>query len=132
MVREDRCRNRRDRAGVERVSPLRAGHVKHEYGVSVLDGRDLKNVMSDEMNAAVERKTIKLIETAVMEKNPEFNFVMSPSAKWHGGYFYFVASACPKPKIATPTFEATFAKSEHTAIGSVQRKRPVKCKRPVK
>ena len=66
-----------------------------------------------------------MIETGLTPKhvlpppeNPEFNYVIGLSTKWHGRYFYLVATyACPGPNAISPTFEVNFARLEHTATG---------------
>ena len=81
--------------------------------------------VSDALKAEVERKANELIETTLKAKyvetppkDPKFNYVIGLSAKWHGRYFYFVATyACPGPNAISPTFEVNFARLEHTAMG---------------
>ena len=81
--------------------------------------------MSDALKVEVERKANELIETALTPKhvlpppkNPKFNYVTGLSTKWHGRYFYLVATyACPGPNAISPTFEVNFARLEYTALG---------------
>ena len=66
--------------------------------------------MSDTLKAEVERKANELIETALTPKyvqpppkNPKFNYVIGLSTKWHGRYFYLLATyACPGPSAISP------------------------------
>jgi hypothetical protein len=88
-------------------------------------GRDLKAAASDATKSEVERKANELIGTALTLKHvhpppvePKYNYVTGLSTKWHGRYFYFVATyACPGPNAISPTFEVNFARLKHTAIG---------------
>ena len=88
-------------------------------------GRDPRNVPSDAIKAEVERKAAELIETALKPKHvqpppkkPKFNYVIGLSTRWHGRFFYFVATyACPFPDAVSPTFQADFARLEHLAGG---------------
>ncbi len=88
-------------------------------------GLDPRTPVSDALKAEVERKANELIETALTPKyvqpppkNPKFNYVTGLSTKWHGRYFYFVATyACPFPDAISPTFEVNFARLEHAALG---------------
>ena len=87
--------------------------------------RDPKAAASDATRAEVERKANELIGTALTPKhvqpppeNPQFNYVVGLSTKWHGRYFYLVATyACPGPNAVAPTFEVNFARLEHTGLG---------------
>lgn len=87
--------------------------------------RDPRAAASDATKAEVERRANELIETALTAKHvqpppkePKFNYVTGLSTKWHGRYFYFVATyACPGPNAISPTFEVNFARLEHTAMG---------------
>ena len=87
--------------------------------------RDPKAAASDATRAEVERKANELIGTALTPKhvqpppeNPQFNYVTGLSTKWHGRYFYLVATyACPGPNAVSPTFEVNFARLEHTGLG---------------
>lgn len=87
--------------------------------------RDPKAGVPDATRAEVERQANELIDTALTPKhvqlppkNPEFNYVIGLSAKWHGRYFYFVATyACPGPNAVSPTFEVNFARLEYAATG---------------
>jgi hypothetical protein len=86
---------------------------------------DPKAAASDATKAEVERKANELIETALTAKHvqpppkePKYNYVTGLSTKWHGRYFYFVATyVCPGPNAISPTFEVDFARLEHTAMG---------------
>jgi hypothetical protein len=79
----------------------------------------------DTLKAEVERKANELIETTLRQKyiqppskNPQFNYLIGLSTKWHSRYFYFVATyACPGPNAISPTFEVNFARLEYTALG---------------
>lgn len=87
--------------------------------------RDSRAAASDATKAEVERKANELIGTALTAKhvqpppeNPKFNYVTGLSTKWHGRYFYLVATyACPGPNAVGTTFEVNFARLEHTALG---------------
>lgn len=86
-------------------------------------GSDPKTAITEATKNEVERKANELIETALKpkyvqppSKNPKFNYVIGLSTKWHGRYFYFVATyACPFPDAISPTFEVNFARLEPTA-----------------
>jgi len=88
-------------------------------------GRDPRTKVSDALKAEVERKANALIETVLKPKHvepppkdPKFNYVIGLSTKWHGRFFYLVATyACPGPNALSPTFESPFARLEHTATG---------------
>jgi hypothetical protein len=77
------------------------------------------------LKAEVERKADELIETVLkpkhVKKPPEdadFNYLTGISARWHGGYFYLVATyACPGPNALSPSFEAKFARLGHAGGG---------------
>jgi len=96
---------------------------KKTWGYS--SARDPKTVVSEATRAEIERKADELIETTLAPKhvepppeNPNFNYIAGLSTKWHGRYFYFVATyACPGPNAISPTFEVNFARLEHTATG---------------
>ena len=87
--------------------------------------RDPKAVVSDATKAEVERAASGVIATALTAKhvgpppdNSKYNYVTGLSTKWHGRYFYFVATyTCPGPNAASPTFQVNFARLEHTATG---------------
>jgi len=87
--------------------------------------RDPKSAASAATKAEVEKKANELIASALTPKhiqpppeNPKNNYVTGLSTKWHGRYFYFVATyACPGPNAISPTFEVNFARLEHTALG---------------
>lgn len=84
-----------------------------------------KTAIAEATKSEVERKANELIETVLKSKyvepppkNPKFNYVIGLSTKWHGRYFYFVATyACPFSDAISPTFEVNFARLEPTAIG---------------
>jgi hypothetical protein len=86
---------------------------------------DPKPAVSAATKAEVERQAKELIETALIPKylrpppeNPNYNYVTGLSTRWHGRYFYFVATyACPGPNALAPTFEVNFARMEYTATG---------------
>ncbi len=87
--------------------------------------RDPKAAASDATKAEVERKASGLIEAVLKPKHvlpppvdAKFNYVAGLTTKWHGRYFYFVATyACPGPRAIAPTFEVNFARLEHTPLG---------------
>jgi hypothetical protein len=87
--------------------------------------RDPRMAVSNALKTEVERKANELIETALKPryvqpppKTPKFNYVIGLSTKWHGSYFYLVATyACPFPDALSPTFEVNFARLEYTAQG---------------
>ena len=87
--------------------------------------RDPMAAASDARKAEVERRANELIGTALTARhvqpppeNPQFNYVTGLSSKWHGRYFYIVATyACPGPNATSPTFEVNFARLEHTGLG---------------
>ena len=87
--------------------------------------RDPKSAASAATKAEVEKKANELIASALTPKhiqpppeNPKNNYVTGLSTKWHGRYFYFVATyACQGPNAISPTFEVNFARLEHTALG---------------
>src|SRR5829696_6047771 len=81
---------------------------------------DPKAAVTDELKAEVERKANELLETLRPKyiepppKKAEFNYLIGLSTKWHGRYFYFVATyACPGRNAVSPTFEVNFARLEH-------------------
>jgi hypothetical protein len=88
-------------------------------------GRDPRTKVSDARKAEIERKARELIDTDLTPKSvepppkkPKFNYVIGLSTRWHGRFFYFVATyACPFPDALSPTFEVDFARLEHTAEG---------------
>lgn len=87
--------------------------------------RDPRTKPSDALKAEVERKATALIETVLKPKHvqpppkdPKFNYLIGLSTKWHGRFFYLVATyASPGPNAISPTFESPFARLEHTATG---------------
>jgi hypothetical protein len=87
--------------------------------------KDPRTKVSDALRGEVERKANELIDTALKAKyiepppkNPKFNYAIGLSTRWHGRYFYFVATyACPGPNAISPTFSVNFARLEHTATG---------------
>ena len=92
-------------------------------------GKVPRTKVSDALKAEVERKANVLIETSLKAKyaesppkDPQFNYVIGLSTKWHSRYFYLVATyACPGPNAISPTFEVNFARLEHTAMGRFNR-----------
>jgi len=86
---------------------------------------DPKATASDATKAEVERKANELIDAVLTPRHvkpppekPKFNYVVGISTKWHGRYFYLVATyACPGPDATSPSFEVKFARPEHTATG---------------
>ncbi|HEX4608177.1 MAG TPA: hypothetical protein VH092_08220 [Urbifossiella sp.] len=87
--------------------------------------KDPRTKVSDALKAEVERKATEFIETVLKPKHvlpppktPKYNYVIGLSSKWHGRFFYLVATyACPGPNAISPTFEVKFARLEHTATG---------------
>ena len=87
--------------------------------------KDPRAKVSDALKGEVERKANALIATALKAKyvasppkDPQFNSVIGLSTKWHGRYYYLVAThACPGPNAISPTFEVNFARLEHAAMG---------------
>lgn len=87
--------------------------------------KEPKTAVGDSAKQEVERKANEFIETALKPnyiqpppKEPKLNYVIGLSTKWHGRYFYFVATyACPFPNAISPTFEVNFARLEPTAMG---------------
>lgn len=85
--------------------------------------RDPRTRVSDHVKAEVESKANELVATLLAPKHvqpppkdPKFNYVIGLSTRWHGRFFYFVATyACPFPGALSPTFQVNFARLEHTA-----------------
>ena len=73
----------------------------------------------------VETKARDLIENVLKPKHPlpppveaDFNYVSDIGTKWHGNYFYFIATyTCPGPNAMSPTFESKFARMEYVSDG---------------
>ena len=88
-------------------------------------GKDPATKPGDALKAEVERKAKAFIETDLVPKHvqtppadPRFNYVSGFSTKWHGRYFYFVSTyTCPREDAISPTFDANFARLEHTGMG---------------
>ena len=85
---------------------------------------DPKAAVTDELKVEVERKANELLETLRPKyiepppKKAEFNYLIGLSTKWHGRYFYFVATyASPGRNAISPTFETNFARLEHVGGG---------------
>lgn len=87
--------------------------------------RDPKATPSATTKAAVAQKAKESIDAVLTPRHvqppPEdsnFNYISGLSTRWHGRYFYFVATyTCPGPDAIAPTFESNFARLEHTASG---------------
>ena len=87
--------------------------------------RDPRTTPTAAVKAEVERAAADLITSALTPKyvipppaEPRFNYLTGLSTKWHGRYFYFVATyACPFPDAPAPAFDVNFARLEHTADG---------------
>jgi hypothetical protein len=70
--------------------------------------------------AEIQRKAQELIDTVLAPKyilppveNPVYNYVSGFKTKWAGKYFYFIrVYTCPRPEVATPTFDVNFARLE--------------------
>jgi hypothetical protein len=68
----------------------------------------------------VKAKADHWVETALKPKhikpppaNPQFNYLIDISTKWHRHYFYVQGEyRCPSPHAILPTFEAKFARLE--------------------
>lgn len=44
-------------------------------------------------------------------KDPQFNYIVGFSTKWHGAYLQFIAHyACPGPNAMSPSFDLAFAR----------------------
>lgn len=88
-------------------------------------GKDPRTKPSDAVKAEVERAFRELIDNTLKTKfiqpppkKPQFNYVIDLSTRWHGRFFYLVATyACPFKDALSPTFEQDFARLEHTALG---------------
>ena len=99
--------------------------AKRKWSWVYTPGRDPRTKVSDALRAEVERKANALIETVLRPKHvqpppaePRFSYIIGLSTKWHGRYFYLVATyACPFPDAISPTFDTNFARLEHTATG---------------
>jgi hypothetical protein len=81
--------------------------------------------VSDALKAEVGRKAKALIDTVLAPKHvqpppadPRFNYISGFTTRWHGRFFYLVATyASADPTALSPTFDHPFARLEHTAIG---------------
>jgi hypothetical protein len=61
---------------------------------------------ADQFVAAFYRPTIQ-----PPPKNPQFNYIVEFSTKWHGAYLQFIAHyACPGPNALSPSFDIAFAR----------------------
>lgn len=77
------------------------------------------------LKAEVEGKAKELIETVLKPryvmpppKEEHFNYLIDIGTKWHGSYFYFIATyACPGPNAIAPTFETKFGRMEYASDG---------------
>jgi hypothetical protein len=73
----------------------------------------------------LEKKAGELIEKVLKPKHVKpppidayFNYISDITTKWHGSWFYFVATyACPGPNALSPTFETKFARLKHVGLG---------------
>jgi hypothetical protein len=85
---------------------------------------DPRAEVSDELKAEVERKANELLALLRPKSikpppvEPRVNYLTGLGTKWHGRYFYLVATyACPGPNALSPTFETNFARLEHLGGG---------------
>lgn len=84
-----------------------------------------KTAVPDAIKAELEAKATDLIATVLKpkhvrppKKDAQFNYITDIGGKWHGKYYYFVATyACPGPNAIAPTFESKFARLEHVGEG---------------
>jgi hypothetical protein len=84
-----------------------------------------KPAVPDAIKAELEVKAAHLIETVLKpkhvrppKKDAQLNYITDIGGKWHGKYYYFVATyACPGPNAIAPTFESKFARLEHSGEG---------------
>src|SRR4051794_39045334 len=79
-----------------------------------------KSAVPKEVKAEVGRRAGELVEELKSRhvkpppENPEFNYLIDITPRWHGFYFYFVSPyACPGPNALSPRFEEKFARLEH-------------------
>lgn len=90
--------------------------------------RDPKATASEATRAEVERKANELIEAALNAKhvllppkNPEFNYVIGISTKWHGRYFYLVATyACQGAERDLPDLRGQLCPTGAHGDGAIQ------------
>jgi hypothetical protein len=70
-------------------------------------------------------KADKVIETELKPRfvktapeNSDWNYVTDITGKWHGRFFYLIATyACPGANAISPFFESRFARFEHIGNG---------------
>lgn len=87
--------------------------------------KSTKTAVPDAIKVELEAKATHLIETVLKpkhvqppKKNAQFNFITDIGGKWHGKFYYFIATyACPGPNAIAPTFESKFARLEHVGEG---------------
>src|SRR4051794_20902032 len=88
-------------------------------------GKAAKSTVPEEVKAQVEAKARELVETVLKPQhvkpppaNPTSTYLIDIATRWHGSYFYLVATyACPGPNALSPTFEAKFARMEYAGGG---------------
>ena len=87
--------------------------------------RTTKAPIPDKIKADVDAKATKLVEAVLRPncvkpppKKPRFNYIIDVWTKWIGSTLYFGTTyACPGPNAISPSFEAKFARMEHTGSG---------------
>ena len=90
--------------------------------MGVLTGKRIGTEITDALKVEVNRKANELIDTILTERyirppiSRVYNYVIKLSTKWHGRYFYLIATyACQGPNAIAPTFDVNFARLEYQA-----------------
>lgn len=82
--------------------------------------RLLKSKVPADLKAEVSAKAGELVEECLKPtfikkppKKPRWNYIIDIHTKWHGSFFYFIATfRSPGPRAITPTFELPFTRLE--------------------
>ena len=77
----------------------------------------LKDDLSAKAKALVDSE-LKPRHVTPPPSDPQFNYIVDISTKWHGRFFYFVSKyACPGPNALSPFFDAPFTRLEYQRNG---------------
>src|SRR5450432_3994787 len=99
--------------------------ARKKQGGWALSPKSSKLPVPTAIKTEVEAKATDLIEKVLKPKHvlpppveAKFNYVSDIGTKWHGNYFYFIATyTCPGPNAMSPTFESKFARMEYVGDG---------------
>ena len=88
-------------------------------------GKSSRSSVSDSVRTELQAKATELIDKVLKPKHvlpppveAKFNYISDIGTKWHGKYFYFIATyTCPGTHAMSPTFDSKFARMEYVGDG---------------